>query len=630
MHKKLFPLAAGLALLGLSPGVSAPAAETGGTPVLAPCTDLAQLPRARCGTIEVPLDRANPGLGTTKVAFALVARREASRPSMGTLVPNPGGPGAATIEGPGAYAELFAPLLDRRDLLLVDPRGTGRSGRLACPALAGIGVVFAAPEDQLARIGACGRELGPRVGAYGSAAVADDIEAVREVLGLERLDLWGDSYGTYLMPVYAARHPEHVRSIVLSGAYPIEFDPWGRDRLAAALRAIRLVCSRTRACDGQAVLRNLARLAARLRRDPVSFTVTAGAQRFPARLDEGALAALVYAGGNASYYGRLPAAVASALDGDLAPLRRLVESDLLGFAALLTEPAFSLAQNLATHCHDYPRVFSYGDSPAERLTAYQQALEALDPRVFRPFSPEGWLQAGFEAPAVCLEWPNDPTATSPLPPGTPLPDVPVLVLSGDLDANTPTLAGRQAAAQFPHATLVEIPNADHTPTSSPCAVALALRFINTLTANPRACARTGTPPPVAGPSPRRAAQLPLVPAKGGTRAQRRALGLIAATADDLDAQSATLQAWGSARGLRGGRYIAGPNNTIRLLAVRVVRDARLTGILKIGAHGNIEATLQLSGKGVADGRLQLRIAPNGRGRATGTLNNSPIDLTFRT
>jgi len=43
---------------------------------------------------------------------------------------------------------------------------------------------------------------------------------VRAALGLEQLDLWGDSYGTFLMPVYAARHPEHVRSIVLNGANP--------------------------------------------------------------------------------------------------------------------------------------------------------------------------------------------------------------------------------------------------------------------------------------------------------------------------------------------------------------------------------------------------------------------------
>ena len=113
----------------------------------------------------------------------------------------------------------------------------------------------------VSRIGACGRQLGSRAGLYGTAAAADDIEAVRAALGLERLDLWGSSYGTYLMTVYAARHPAHVQSLVLHGAYPIDFDPWALDRLAAARRSIGLVCARTGDCRGDVVLRDLAELA---------------------------------------------------------------------------------------------------------------------------------------------------------------------------------------------------------------------------------------------------------------------------------------------------------------------------------------------------------------------------------
>jgi pimeloyl-ACP methyl ester carboxylesterase len=77
-------------------------------------------------------------------------------------------------------------------------------------------------------------DLGARAGYFGSAAIADDFAAVRSELGIEKVDLWGQSWGTYLMPVYAARHPDSVRSIVLSGAQPIAFDPWGRDVLRAS------------------------------------------------------------------------------------------------------------------------------------------------------------------------------------------------------------------------------------------------------------------------------------------------------------------------------------------------------------------------------------------------------------
>ena len=83
---------------------------------------------AGTSTVSVPVDRADPGLGTTSVAFALVPRRDAARPSLGTIV-GPGGPGSFLIDRASQVVDPFAPLMNRRDLLLVDPRGTGRSGR---------------------------------------------------------------------------------------------------------------------------------------------------------------------------------------------------------------------------------------------------------------------------------------------------------------------------------------------------------------------------------------------------------------------------------------------------------------------------------------------------------------------
>lgn len=611
--------------VGLGLGGSATAADG---PVLGACAGVPELARASCGTIRVPLDRANPSLGTTEVAFALVQRRDTSQPSLGTIVPNPGGPGVAVIGSSEApYVTTLAPLLDRRDLLLVDPRGTGRSGAIACKALGGTTLAFATGEQAVARIGACGRELGARAGLYGSTAVADDIEAVRAALGLERLDLWGDSYGTFLMPVYAARHPAHVRSIFLNGAYPIEFDPWGRDHLGAALRGIRLVCARTRACNGEAVLRDVGRLATRLRSRPVSFTFRVGGEPVRARLDEGALAELVFTGGDPAAFGRIPAAVASALAGDFASIQRLVENKALQYAAILSDPSFSFAQNLATHCHDYPRAFSYADTPAARRAAYDRALKAIDSHAFWPFSPDAWTQTS-QASAQCLDWPNDPSAGSPLPAGTRFPDVPVLVLSGDLDANTPSSAGRQAAGQFLHATFVEIANAGHTPAgSNACAFNLGVRFVATLQVNAQACARTGTPPQVAGPAPRRAAELPLVPA-AGTRAERRALGLVVVTAGDLIEQGGILEALGAAGGLRGGRYVMRRDGAVRLVGVRVVRDASVSGVLRL-ARAGLTGTMRLTGPGVAAGQLRVQLTEAGRSRATGTLNGRRVDFTFR-
>ena len=121
----LAPAAVLSACGGSDPTPKAPAASA-----LQPCAKVPDLPSARCGTVEVPLDRANPSAGTTTVAFALVPRRDSAAPSAGTLAFNPGGPGDPTIAHAAETAKMFAPLLDHRDLLLIDPRGTGRSDAL--------------------------------------------------------------------------------------------------------------------------------------------------------------------------------------------------------------------------------------------------------------------------------------------------------------------------------------------------------------------------------------------------------------------------------------------------------------------------------------------------------------------
>src|SRR3954464_9563988 len=141
---------------GLAFSAAAPAAP--------PCPD-----GVRCGTVTVPLDRTDPAAGTLDVAYALVPRTDTSRPALGPIAPNPGGPGQSTIASAGLYVGALAPLRERRDLLLIDPRGTGRSGALSCPSLAGRDPLAL---DYAGLLSACGRDLGPRAALYGSAAPA--------------------------------------------------------------------------------------------------------------------------------------------------------------------------------------------------------------------------------------------------------------------------------------------------------------------------------------------------------------------------------------------------------------------------------------------------------------------------
>src|SRR4051794_22017330 len=435
-----------------------------------PCAGLPELPSASCGSVDVPLDRADPAAGSTTVAYALISRRDTASASEGTLLFNPGGPGDAPIEHAADIAAQFAPLLEKRDLLLVDPRGTGRSEPQTCPAFRrDLDAVFASSSTWPPVAGACGRQLGARSGRYGSAEVADDFDAVRSALGVERLDLWGNSYGAYLMPVYAARHPEHVRSMVLSSSYPMDFDPFGRDRLAAARDGLRIVCARTQACDGDAVLRDVAALARQLRRHPETFTVPVGDRRFRARLDEGALAPLLYTAGHPYAFGILPGLVASARAGDLDPLRRALESELLRNAyGAIHDPTGSegLAAAYATMCHDYPQAFSPADPPAARRAAYDRAIGAIDPGAFYPLSGAAWTTAGFEGGETCIEWPADPAAGPPIAPGTPMPTSPC---SFSPASSMPTRPARPAARSRANSSTQLSPRSPTPATSRPTA-----------------------------------------------------------------------------------------------------------------------------------------------------------------
>jgi pimeloyl-ACP methyl ester carboxylesterase len=581
-------------------------------------------PGAQCGGVTVALDRQNASAGTIDIGYALVPHTDRTRPAAGTIVPNPGGPGQATIASAGLYLRAMAPLRRDRDLLLIDPRGTGQSGALPCPSLRSQDPLSL----DLGTVGTiCGAELGARAGLYGSAAVADDIDAVRASLGRDKLDLWGDSYGTFLMPVYAVRYPEHVRSVVLDGAFPIAFDPWGRDVLRSVRRVIGLVCRRTHRCSGHRALTRIARLAQRLRRHPVRFNAHSPIGPVRLTLDERELADVTYGGGEPQVYGLLPAAVDAAVDHDLAPLERLVAvSRIKEIRDFFIDPALlSNAAASATSCHDYPRPYDLAAAPADRRAEYDRALAALDPAQFRPFSPRAWLGTEIDAGPKCLGWPADPSAGSPLE-GRPMPDVPVLVQSGDLDTNTPIEQGRRAAAQFPHSIYGIVANAGHTPDLQRCGVVMAIAFVQHLKTDAKRCLHVGRPPAVVGRPALHAAQLraPAVPA---AEPARRAVAVALATLADERAIATYGGQTGTIDALRGGTYVVGRGG-VRFVAARVVSDATADGTLRTGRHGT-RAGLRLRGPGVPRSRLGLRTAGRTT-RITGTVGRRHVDVRVAT
>lgn len=134
-------------------------------------------------------------------------------------------------------------MLNRRRLLLVDNRGTGRSEAILCQPLQSY-------EDDYAKaVGKCGRQLAEASDVYGSAFAADDLAAVLDGLEIDQVDLYGDSYGTFFSQSFAVRHPERVRSLVLDGAYFVAgTDPFYIDTNRAMRDAFRYTCERSLSC----------------------------------------------------------------------------------------------------------------------------------------------------------------------------------------------------------------------------------------------------------------------------------------------------------------------------------------------------------------------------------------------
>ncbi|MFE4515135.1 alpha/beta fold hydrolase [Kitasatospora sp. NPDC056783] len=462
-----------------APAARASSADTQGRPAWCPTVPGHQVD---CTTMRRPLVTDVPRLGGIDVSYAVV-RHGRPGPALGTVALNPGGPGETLIDRAEQVAGALQGVLDDYDVLLLDPRGTGRSGRLPCDVTEAE-YRWAPRAGQREAVAECAEELGPRARGYTSAATADDIDAARERLGAPKLVLYGMSYGTYLMPVYADRHPDRVEKMVLSGAYPVAFDTLARPGAQQVSLTLRRICERSGACDPDTAVHDLAAVTERLRTRPPKVTATVDGERRTVLFTEDKLADLMYEPatrgiglhpGEPGLLGALPAALHAFAAGDEGPLAALVRGEMESTG---TEDQASF---LAVTCNDYVRAWDPDAPVSERRRQYRAALAAADPADFGAFSPEGWAAGQTDGGDNCLNWPRGGTARPQPTDLENLPDVPVLVLSGDLDTNTPEVNSRLSAAQFRHSAFVSVPNSGHLPEmeETGCALEISSGFIRT-------------------------------------------------------------------------------------------------------------------------------------------------------
>jgi pimeloyl-ACP methyl ester carboxylesterase len=194
--------------------------------------------RLECGSVKVPQDWNAPDAGTARHSgptfdIALVrGRATAQRDRIGSLLINPGGPGASGLEY-GVYRAATLPLeVTRRfDVIGFDPRGVGRSATVKCFADADLDANFGSDPDPVSQADfdasvslarrlaqSCGDKYGDALHLYSTEQTARDIDAIRASLGDEKLTYLGYSYGTLLGAVYAHLFPKNVRALALDGA----------------------------------------------------------------------------------------------------------------------------------------------------------------------------------------------------------------------------------------------------------------------------------------------------------------------------------------------------------------------------------------------------------------------------
>ncbi len=184
-----------------------------------------------CITLTVPLDHFHDTGKTTEVTFA-IKRHTAKGPGKGVFVTATGGPGTSGIQSAVSYRDSFAKSVQQDyDIVFFDQRGAHLSGDLTCPdAAAAFYRTDSSPADSTATTG-----LGADAQAfvddclaeskadpdllpyYATKQVAEDIETFRQYLGVDKIQLYGESYGTQLAQTYAAAHPDRIAGLFLDG-----------------------------------------------------------------------------------------------------------------------------------------------------------------------------------------------------------------------------------------------------------------------------------------------------------------------------------------------------------------------------------------------------------------------------
>ncbi len=412
-----------------------------------------------CGTLTVPIDYADPEGETFELALLRVP---ATGARVGSLVVNPGGPGAPGTSYAAAAGRVFRePLLQAFDIVGFDPRGTGRSAPVDCLSDAELDAYLSGdptPDDpgevasykkSVLSFGArCLESSGPVLGHVTTIEAARDLDVLRSALGEEALTYLGASYGTKLGATYAELFPEMVGRLVLDGAVDVSLDAttMAIDQAAGfetALRAYVQNCldSTDNCFLGDTVeegLDTIAGLLASIEDEPLP----AGDRELTVGNAFYGIVTPLY---NRDYWFLLSTALSSALEGQGSALMQLADA----YASRNADGSYadnSTEANYAINCLDDPTSVPFAQVPS-----LFPAFEEASPTFGRIFA---WAMTGCRGIEVqSSQEPLDIRGAG---------AAPILVLGTTRDPATPMKWAEALSAQLESGVLVERDGDGHT------------------------------------------------------------------------------------------------------------------------------------------------------------------------
>jgi pimeloyl-ACP methyl ester carboxylesterase len=445
-------------------GLSLAACSTGDTisalDRLHPCTTADGPVDAYCGTLTV-FENRETRQGRTIDLKIIVLPALGNEPQPDPVFFLAGGPGQGAAEMARPLREAFRRVQADRDIVLVDQRGTGKSHPLECRSDENSLASLNEPvEAAMARLRRCAESLDADLRLYTTPIAMDDLNDVREYLGYDRINIYGGSYGTRAALVYLRQHEATVRSVILDGVAP----PDMRLPLFFARDAQRSLDRLLADCEGTEACRTkYPQLATRVR----TLVAALDASPVKVRLTHPRTGIAEDVSVNGEFvvnvmFGALYSPLASSLLPEL--IARAERHDFQGLLALAMANEggarnMSIGMQMSVVCaEDYPRITQDQIEQVAKQTVFGTHLLASRMKICE-FWPRGEVDPSYYEPVKS--------------------NVPVLVLSGDLDPVTPPEWGETVLPHLPNSRHIVVPATGHGAISTGCGMRLLQTFIRT-------------------------------------------------------------------------------------------------------------------------------------------------------